>query len=117
METEDLVQESLAAADRKNSIRSAKENGLVLNACKLKRNRKEIVKKLNLRAMAKQPQTNCSYRGFLRIKTNNFDCINFTWDLMEDGTVLNLRYSIDAGEEVLIENVHKSCCRVKHSNK
>lgn len=101
-------------ADWNNSVKEAKANGIMLNACKLKRSRRGIVKKLDLSVLAKRPQASFTYRGFLRISTNKFDRLDFAWDLKEDGSVCNFRYSINGGEDTLIDEVHKSCSRVKY---
>ncbi|MGB1032630.1 MAG: hypothetical protein ACPGWM_08445, partial [Flavobacteriales bacterium] len=99
--------------DWNNSVQTAQENGVKINACQLKRNKKGVVKKLDMSIMVKRPEANYSYRGFLRINTKKFERVDFTWDLLEDGSVSNFRYSMDGGEYEEVENVYSCCSRVK----
>ena len=99
--------------DWNNSVQTAQENGVKINACQLKRNKKGVVKKLDMSVLVKRPEANYSYRGFLRINTKKFERIDFAWDLLEDGSVSNFRYSMDGGEFEEVENVYRSCSRVK----
>lgn len=100
-------------ADWNTTIAKAKENGVQIVVCKLKRDRKGVVKKIDMSVQAKRPGSINSYRGFLRINSNDFESLKLNWNLDENGGVQDFEYSTNSAVMEPIDNVYSSCSKIK----
>lgn len=98
-------------------VLKAKENGLFVQAYKIKRHKDGSIKKIEFYLKAKSPDGKNYYKSFVTVESNYFQSLEVKWDYNERLGVDQMVYKINNDEWAEVEDVYNSCSKIKISSK